>query len=53
MASHQFLSMKNFLGQSESLEKSKLDGKRKTYGEKVLREGRKGIIYVLKFSFSV
>lgn len=25
----------------------------KTYGEKVLREGRKGIIYVLKFSFSV
>lgn len=28
MASHQFLSMKNFLWQSESLEKSKLDGKR-------------------------
>ena len=27
MASHQFLSMKNFLWQSESLEKSKLDGK--------------------------
>ena len=26
---------------------------RKMYGEKVLREGRKGIIYVLKFSFSV
>ena len=25
----------------------------KTYGEEVLREGRKGIIYVLKFSFSV
>lgn len=25
MASHQFLSMKNFLWQSESLEKSKLD----------------------------
>lgn len=25
----------------------------KTYGEKVLREGRKGIIYALKFSFSV
>ena len=27
MASHQFLSMKNFHWQSESLEKSKLDGK--------------------------
>lgn len=75
MASDQFLPMKNFVWQSESREKIRLDRKwqvlikgvvckgllqRKMYGrhvntysEEVLREGRKGIICVLKFSSSV